>query len=46
MSTVNRVPFKDLKGFGFFVDTVYEGGNDKNIGSEVLSLLGSTILIF
>ena len=39
MSTVNRVPFKSLKGSGLFVDTVYEGGNNKNISSEVLSKL-------
>lgn len=39
MNTINRVSFKDLKGSGLFVDTVYEGGNDKNISSEVLSKL-------
>ena len=39
MSIINRVPFKDLNGSGLFVDTVYEGGPDKNISSEVLSKL-------
>lgn len=39
MNTVNRIPFKKLRESGLFVDTVYEGGNDKNIGDEVLSKL-------
>ena len=39
MSMINRVPSKDLNGSGLFVDTVYEGGTDKNISSEVLSKL-------
>lgn len=39
MNTIHRIPFKDLKRSGLFVDTIYEGGNDKNIGDEVLSKL-------
>lgn len=39
MNKINRIPFKDLKGSGLFVDTVYEGGSGKNISSEVLSKL-------
>ena len=39
MNIINKISFKDLKGSGLFVDTVYEGGNDKNISSEVLSKL-------
>lgn len=39
MNTIHRIPFKDLKESALFVDAVYEGGNDKNISSEVLSKL-------
>ena len=39
MTNLNRIPFKDVKGANLFVDTVYEGGSDKNISSEVLSKL-------
>lgn len=39
MNTPNRIPFKEIKGSGLYVDTVYEGGDDKNISSEVLSKL-------
>ena len=39
MTTLNRIPFNDVKGAGLYVDTVYEGGTDKNISSEVLSKL-------
>ena len=39
MNIINRVPFENLKGSGLHVDTVYEGGDDKNISSEVLSKL-------
>ncbi len=39
MTTINRIPFKAVKGANLFVDTVYESGSDKNISSEVLSKL-------
>lgn len=39
MDTPNRIPFKEIKGSDLYVDTVYEGGDDKNISSEVLSKL-------
>ena len=39
MSTINRIPFERIKESDLFVDTVYEGGSDKNISSEVLSKL-------
>lgn len=39
MNMINRVPFNELRGADLLVDTVYEGGNDKNISSEVLSKL-------
>lgn len=39
MMTLNKIPFKEVNGAGLFVDTVYEGGSDKNISSEVISKL-------
>ncbi len=39
MNEINRVRFRDLTGSNLLVDTVYEGGNTKNISSEVLSKL-------
>lgn len=43
--TLNKIPFKEVNGAGLFVDTVYEGGSDKNISSEVISkLLHSGVL--
>ena len=39
MNSVNHIPFKELKNAKLLVDTVYEGGSDKNINSEVLSKL-------
>ena len=39
MNMINRVPFNKLRSADLLVDTVYEGGNDKNISSEVLSKL-------
>ena len=40
MTTFNRVPFHNLRNtVSLTVDTVYEGGTDKNISSEVLSKL-------
>ena len=39
MNTINRVEFKDLKDSNLFIDTVYAGGSEKNISSEVLSKL-------
>lgn len=36
MMTLNKIPFKEVNGAGLFVDTVYEGGSDKNISSEVI----------
>ncbi len=39
MNSINRVPFEKLKGSSLLVDTVYEGGNEKNISSEVISKL-------
>lgn len=45
MMTLNKIPFKEVNGAGLFVDTVYEGGSDKNISSEVISkLLHSGVL--
>ena len=37
--TTNRVRFRDIKGSNLLVDTVYEGGSEKNLSSEVLSKL-------
>lgn len=39
MITINRIPFGEVNEAGLFVDTVYEGGSEKNISSEVLSKL-------
>lgn len=39
MDMVNRVSFKNLRGSELCIDTVYEGGSNKNISSEVLSKL-------
>lgn len=39
MMTLNKIPFKEVNGAGLFVDTVYKGGSDKNISSEVISKL-------
>lgn len=35
----HHVAFNDLKGSKLLIDTVYEGGNSRNIGDEVLSKL-------
>ncbi len=34
---INKIPFCKIRGADLIVDTVYEGGEDKNIKSEVLS---------
>ena len=39
MTKINRIPFKDIKSAGLYVDTIYEGGQDKNLSSEVISKL-------
>ena len=37
MENILRIPFEKLDTADLFVDAVYEGGNDKNLKSEVLS---------
>lgn len=39
MKTYNSIPFEDVTGADLIVDTVYEGGKNANLSSEVISKL-------